>query len=180
MKKNESLLKSASYFWSNAINAFIFGHGPMIVTLAYVHMLTGLRIATTKIGTYNWGGMWSTEIQHVLWKACKNFDNFFSIFSRIFWQFWWNQALFGSAPNGVKKLLKKFQIFRINERKVMPVLPKVSQGMFSGRHNTAAAVRAKRPETLTPITGSSLWLTAVDIRLIPIDEYRPDLPRGSR
>jgi len=27
----------------------------------------------------------------------------------------------------------------------MPVLPKVSQGMFSGRHNTAAAVRAKRP-----------------------------------
>ena len=40
--------------------------------------------ATTKIGTYNWGGMWSTEIQHVLWKACKNFDNFFSLFSRIF------------------------------------------------------------------------------------------------
>ena len=40
--------------------------------------------ATTKIGTYNWGGMWSIEIQHVLWKACKNFDNFFSIFSRIF------------------------------------------------------------------------------------------------
>ena len=105
--------------------------------------------ATTKIGTYNWGGMWSTEIQHVLWKACKNFDNFFFY---IFLNFFGNSdetkqgvAEFGSAPNGVKKLLKKFQIFRINERKVMPVLPKVSQSMFSGRHNTAAAVRAKRP-----------------------------------
>ena len=50
-----------------------------------------------------------------------------------------------SGPNGVEKLHKKFQIFLINERKVMPVLPKVSQGMFFGRHNTAAAVRAKRP-----------------------------------
>ena len=76
-------------------------------------------------------------------------DNFFSIFSRFFFgnsdETKQGEAEFGSAPNGVKKLLKKFQIFRINERKVMPVLPKVSQGMFSGRHNTAAAVRAKRP-----------------------------------
>ena len=52
---------------------------------------------------------------------------------------------FGSAPNGVKMLHKKFQIFLTNERKVMPVLPKVSQSMFFGRHNTAATVRAKRP-----------------------------------
>lgn len=38
------MLKSVSYFWSNAFNAFIFEHGPMIVTLADIHMLTGLRI----------------------------------------------------------------------------------------------------------------------------------------
>ena len=104
--------------------------------------------ATTKIGTYNGGGMWSTEIQHVLWKTCKNFDNFFLYFSDFFGNFdetKQGKAQFGSAPNGVKKLLKKFQIFRINERKVMPVLPKVSQSMFFGRHNTAATVRAKRP-----------------------------------
>ena len=31
-------------FWSNALNAFIFGHGPMTITLADVYMLTGLRI----------------------------------------------------------------------------------------------------------------------------------------
>ena len=44
MKRNEPLLISASYFGSNAINAFIFGHGPMTLTLADIFMLTGLRI----------------------------------------------------------------------------------------------------------------------------------------
>ena len=44
IKKNEPMLKSTSYFWSNAFNVFIFGHGPMTVTLANIHMLTGLRI----------------------------------------------------------------------------------------------------------------------------------------
>ena len=44
MERNDPLLISASYFWSNALNAFIFGHGPMTITLADVYMLTGLRI----------------------------------------------------------------------------------------------------------------------------------------
>ena len=35
---------SASYFWTNALNAFIFCHGLMTITLADVYMLTGLRI----------------------------------------------------------------------------------------------------------------------------------------
>ena len=44
MERNDSLLISTSYFWSNALNAFIFGHGPMTITLANVYMLTSLRI----------------------------------------------------------------------------------------------------------------------------------------
>ena len=44
MERNDSLLIVASYFWSNTLNAFIFGHGPMTITLADVYMLTGLRI----------------------------------------------------------------------------------------------------------------------------------------
>jgi len=44
MERNDSLLISASYFWSNALNAFSFGHGPMTIALADVYMLTGLRI----------------------------------------------------------------------------------------------------------------------------------------
>ena len=43
MERNDSLLISASYFWSNTLNAFIFCHGPMTITLADVYMLTGLR-----------------------------------------------------------------------------------------------------------------------------------------
>ena len=44
MERNDSLLIAASYFWSNALNAFIFGHGPMTITMADVYILTGLRI----------------------------------------------------------------------------------------------------------------------------------------
>ena len=44
MERNDSLLISASYFWSNTLNAFVFGHGPMTITLADVYMLTDLRI----------------------------------------------------------------------------------------------------------------------------------------
>ena len=44
MERNDPLLISASYFWSNTLNAFVFGHGPMTITLADVYMLTGLRI----------------------------------------------------------------------------------------------------------------------------------------
>ena len=44
MERNDSLLIAASYFWSNTLNAFIFGHGPTTITLANVYMLTSLRI----------------------------------------------------------------------------------------------------------------------------------------
>ena len=44
MERNDSLLISASYFWSNTLNAFVFCHGLMTITLADVYMLTGLRI----------------------------------------------------------------------------------------------------------------------------------------
>jgi len=44
MERNDPLLISASYFWSNTLNAFIFGHGPITITLADVYMLIGLRI----------------------------------------------------------------------------------------------------------------------------------------
>jgi hypothetical protein len=42
--KNENLLIAACHFWSNGVNAFLFGHGPMSPTLADVYMMTGLDI----------------------------------------------------------------------------------------------------------------------------------------
>ena len=44
MIRNEPMLISASYFWSDAINAFMFNHGPMTPTLMDVVMLTGLNV----------------------------------------------------------------------------------------------------------------------------------------
>jgi hypothetical protein len=42
---NENLLIAACHFWSNGVNAFLFGHGPMSPTLADVYMITGLDIS---------------------------------------------------------------------------------------------------------------------------------------
>ena len=46
MERNESLLIAVSYFWSDTLNAFVFGYGPASPTLADVLMLTGLDIST--------------------------------------------------------------------------------------------------------------------------------------
>ena len=46
MVRNVPMLISASFFWSDAINAFMFGHGPVTPTLLDVMMLTGLNIHT--------------------------------------------------------------------------------------------------------------------------------------
>jgi hypothetical protein len=43
--KKEDLLIAACHFWSNGVNAFLFGHGPMSPTLADVYMITGLDIS---------------------------------------------------------------------------------------------------------------------------------------
>jgi hypothetical protein len=43
--KNENLLIAVCHFWSNDVNAFLFGHGPMSPTLAVVYMITDLDIS---------------------------------------------------------------------------------------------------------------------------------------
>jgi len=79
MERNQSLLIAALYFWSDTLNAFLFGHGPASPTLADVLMLTGLDISTAygnhlydrkperKLETHNIGG-WSGYIQKY-WKT---------------------------------------------------------------------------------------------------------------
>ena len=68
------MLVSTSYFWSDALNAFFFGHGPMTPTLLDILMLTGLNISASnrsydllsrtdfKIDTRNIGG-WKGYIE---------------------------------------------------------------------------------------------------------------------
>jgi hypothetical protein len=46
IEKNENLLKTIGYFWSNALNYFLFGHGPMTPTLMDVVMIIDLDIAS--------------------------------------------------------------------------------------------------------------------------------------
>ena len=43
MIRNEPMLISAFYFWSDALDFFLFGHGPMTPRLMDVLMLTGLK-----------------------------------------------------------------------------------------------------------------------------------------
>lgn len=44
LEKQENMLKILSYFWSDALNCFFFGHAPMTPTLMDATMLTGLDI----------------------------------------------------------------------------------------------------------------------------------------
>jgi len=55
---------ATSYFWSDTLNAFVFGHGPASPTLADDLMLGGIfnRKSEYKVETHNLGG-WSGYIQ---------------------------------------------------------------------------------------------------------------------
>jgi hypothetical protein len=47
LEKNENLLKTIGYFWSDALNCFLFGHGLMTPTPLDVVMITGLNISSS-------------------------------------------------------------------------------------------------------------------------------------
>jgi hypothetical protein len=53
LDKNENLLKTIDYFWSDALNYFLFDHSPMTPTLMDVVMITGLDIAPPSPSSYN-------------------------------------------------------------------------------------------------------------------------------
>jgi hypothetical protein len=53
LDKNKNLLKTIDYFWSDALNCFLFGHSPMTPTLMDVVMITGLDIASLSPSAYN-------------------------------------------------------------------------------------------------------------------------------
>jgi hypothetical protein len=53
LDKNENLLKTIGYFWSDALNCFLFGHSPMTPTLMDVVMIIGLGIASPSSSAYN-------------------------------------------------------------------------------------------------------------------------------
>jgi len=71
LDKDENLPKTIGYFWSDALNCFLFGHGPMTPTLLDVTMITGLDISSpnsaahkmtevpfklsSKVNCTNWG-----------------------------------------------------------------------------------------------------------------------------
>jgi hypothetical protein len=52
LEKDANLLKTIGYFLSDALNCFLFGHGPMTPTLLDVMMITGLDIASSYRSTY--------------------------------------------------------------------------------------------------------------------------------
>jgi hypothetical protein len=51
--KNENLLKTIGYFWSDALNCFLFGHSAMTPTLMDVVMITALDIASPSPSAYS-------------------------------------------------------------------------------------------------------------------------------
>jgi hypothetical protein len=52
LEKDENLLKTIGYFWSDALNCFLFGHGSMTPTLLDVMIITGLDISSSCPSAY--------------------------------------------------------------------------------------------------------------------------------
>jgi hypothetical protein len=72
LEKNENLLKTIGYFWSDALNCFLFGHRPMTPTLVDVVMIAGLDISSSypsafklssKTECTNWGAYLNQHIK---------------------------------------------------------------------------------------------------------------------
>jgi hypothetical protein len=95
LDKNENLLKTIGYFWSDTLNCFLFGHSPMTPTLMDVVMITGLDIASSNPSVYslpevpfrlysklectNWGAYLNQHIKtkcHVTKREHTTFLNF--------------------------------------------------------------------------------------------------------
>jgi hypothetical protein len=53
LDKNENLLKTVGYFWSDALNCFLFGHSLMTSILMDVVMITSLDIASLSPSAYS-------------------------------------------------------------------------------------------------------------------------------
>jgi hypothetical protein len=53
LDKNENLVKTIGYFWSDALNYFLFGHSLMTPTLMDVVMITSLDIASPSLSAYH-------------------------------------------------------------------------------------------------------------------------------
>jgi hypothetical protein len=52
LEKNQNLLKTIGYFWSDALNYFLSGHRLMTPTLIDVVMTIGLEIASPSPSAY--------------------------------------------------------------------------------------------------------------------------------
>jgi hypothetical protein len=52
LEKNENLLKTIGYLWSDVLNCFLFGHSPITSTLMDVVMITGFDIASSSPSAY--------------------------------------------------------------------------------------------------------------------------------
>jgi hypothetical protein len=53
LDNNKNLLKTISYFWSDALNCILFGHSLMTPTLMDVVMITGLDIVSPSLSAYS-------------------------------------------------------------------------------------------------------------------------------
>ena len=93
MQRNDSLLISTSYFWSNTLNAFVFCHGPMTITLANVYMLTGIRI-TGSMQPYDFLSVGSKKLAKI--SDCIGWTSYIlnhigdesTVSERNMWSFW--------------------------------------------------------------------------------------------
>jgi hypothetical protein len=102
LDKNENLLKTIGYFWSDALNCFLFGHSPMTPMLMNVVMITGLDIASPSPSAYN---LLEVPFRLSFKSECTNWGAYLSQHVKTkgpmterehmaFLNFWWEHFIF--------------------------------------------------------------------------------------
>ena len=82
LDKDENLLKTIGYFWSDALNCFLFDHGPMTPALLDVTMITGLDIESPNPAAHK-----MAEVPFKLSSKvnCTNWDTYMSQYMKTKW-----------------------------------------------------------------------------------------------
>ena len=183
MIRNEPMLILASYFWSDAINSFMFNHEPMTPTLMDVVMLTGLNIhapdrsfhllekASFKIETKSIGG----------WKGCigKNM-NTGSVFVRehtAFLNMWLEKfILCGKTIGPTSNTLKMAETLASGSH--IPLGKHLLRSVYCLLHQVAAKLRADQPigNLEGPWWFIQLWLNMYMHKTMNLDLKKMSFP----
>jgi hypothetical protein len=178
MEKDDNLLRSIGYFWSDSLNCFLLGSGPMTPTLMDVAMILGLDVQSSCPSPYSLSECSFTKI--VDKSSTRNWGQYISLHNKqtgsvsprehvAFLNLWLDHFLFKwSFPGSHQKLPEPGQYFSPR--------PNSSLGKTFPRHTVSTPVSEYAAYSIWP-TYHNRWPLVVRPALVQVvfSFYNPRL-----